>query len=213
MNSISITSETELQKNNKLMRDGIDSIAELLKLPPLNLDSGKDIKIRIETIKDKIIGLTEEDVTSKPQPMLSTAKSSDSESINDLSVSDINIDLLKLNDPPMTPTKKQNFSKTYSPMKTELKATKPKPKKLFYSSIKIDEDKPNYAYEEKVRAKNKRSHMPGGECACCKDFNEAVDKGTAEINPLKDRLNQVSRHRKLQPRPATPENYWDLDMD
>jgi hypothetical protein len=69
--------------------------------------------------------------------MLSTAKSSDSESINDLSVSDINIgnyivcdktlqlklninqtDLLRLNDPPMTPTKKQNFSKTYSPMKT-----------------------------------------------------------------------------------------------
>jgi hypothetical protein len=40
MNSTSINSETELQKNNKLMRDGIDSIAEILKLPPLNLKSG-----------------------------------------------------------------------------------------------------------------------------------------------------------------------------
>lgn len=39
MNSTGITSETELHNNNKLMKDGIDSIAELLKLPPLNLNS------------------------------------------------------------------------------------------------------------------------------------------------------------------------------
>jgi hypothetical protein len=93
--------------------------------------------------------------------------------------------------------------------------------------------------EEVVRDRAKRQHMHADDCPCCKSFHEvtaawlentqdgppiitngrssnaqlALDEANRQARMVQRKKQLSSRHRRIEPRPQTPEGYWNVWLD